>query len=318
MYIVALDIGGTKTIAAILNEKGEILAQEIFTTVLSGYEEQLELCAKAMKRLIGRIGMIAEDFEGLGVSLPGMVDNREGMLIYAPYAKWENVPVAEILKEKLSISNIFCENDVNACAIGELKFGLGKKYSDFVWITISTGVGGAIVSDFRLIRGAHGFAGELGHLKVEYEKLARCPCGQFGCLEAHGSGTALTRQTMLRVKESPVFAKALKKRGFKPDGAGCAALAKEGNKDAMEILNQMGTYLGRGISYCINVLDTQIVVIGGGVAASLNLLLPSIRASIRQNTFMRMQNIEIIETPLGYKAALLGAASLVLTQKRKN
>jgi len=123
---------------------------------------------------------------------------------------------------------------------------------------------------------------------------------------------------VLRVKESSAFAKALKGRGLKPDGAGCAALAKEGNKDAMEILTQMGTYLGRGVSYCINVLDTQIVVIGGGVAASLNLLLPSIRASIRQNTFMRMQNIEIIETPLGYEAALLGAASLVLTHKPNN
>ena len=92
-----------------------------------------------MKRLFDRTDLTAEDVEGLGVSLPGIVDNKEGILIYAPYEKWENVPVAEILCEKLGITKIFCENDVNACAIGELRFGLGKKYSDFVWMTVSTG-----------------------------------------------------------------------------------------------------------------------------------------------------------------------------------
>ena len=128
----------------------------------------------------------------------------------------------------------------------------------------------------------------------------------------------LTRQTGLKAKESPDFAKSVKYRGLKPDGAGCAALAKEGNNDAMGFLTRIVAYLGRGISYCINVLDVQIVVIGGGVTASLDLLLPSIYASIRQNTFVRMQNIQLIETPLGYEAALLGAASLVLVHLKNN
>lgn len=314
MYIAALDIGGTKTIAAVLDDKGVILAQENFPSVVSGHEKHLELCVQSMKRLMRQLELNSEDFVGLGVSLPGIVDYEGGILIYAPYANWKNIAVAEFLAKNLGILKVQCENDVNACAIGEQRFGLGRKYTDFIWMTVSTGVGGAVVEGSKLVRGGHGFAGELGHLKVEYKKPAHCPCGQYGCLEAHGSGTALIRETRKRRLESPAFSLALEEMGLKPDGAGCAALAKVGNTDALEIMNQIGTYLGRGISYCINILDTQAIVIGGGVAASLDLLLPSIRVSIQQNTFERLQAIDIVKTPLGYEAALLGAAALVLEQ----
>lgn len=312
MYIAALDIGGTKTIAAVLDEKGTILIQENFPSVVVSYEAHLELCVQVMMRLMQQMMLSAEDFIGLGVSLPGIVDREKGVLIYAPYAKWENIAVSEFLTEKLGILKVKCENDVNACAIGEQRFGLGNKYTDFIWMTVSTGVGGAVVEDSRLVRGGHGYAGEFGHLKVEYKKPACCSCGQYGCLEAHGSGTALIREARKRKQDSAVFARALEEMGLKPDGAGCAALAKKGNTDALEIMDQIGTYLGRGISYCINILDAQAVVIGGGVAASFDLLLPSIRSSISQNTYKNMQDIDIVKTPLGYEAALLGAAALVL------
>lgn len=312
MYIAALDIGGTKTIAAVLNEKGEILAQENFPSLVSSYEAHLELCVDAMERQMEKAGVTADELEGLGVSLPGIVDSEKGVLIYAPYANWENIPVAEYLSGRLGIKKVHCENDVNACATGELRFGLGSRYSDFIWMTVSTGVGGAVVEHAKLVRGGHGFAGELGHLKVEYAHPAHCPCGQDGCLEAHGSGTALIRETKRMAERSAEFAKALADLGKKADGAGCAALANAGNAEALQIMEQIGMYLGRGISYCINILDVQAVVIGGGVAASLELLLPAIRASIRKNAFQRMQNIDIVRTPLGYEAALMGAAALVL------
>lgn len=314
MYIAALDIGGTKTIAAVLDEKGTVLAQENFPSVVASYENHLELCVQSMKRLMRQMELKAEDFIGLGVSLPGIVDNEKGVLIYAPYANWKNVQVGEYLVKNLGISKVRCENDVNACAIGEQRFGIGTKYTDFVWMTVSTGVGGAVVEGSKLVRGGHGFAGELGHLKVEYKAPAHCPCGQYGCLEAHGSGTALTRETRKRSLTSPAFAKALAEMGLQTDAAGCAELAKAGNTDALEIMDQIGTYLGRGISYCINILNTQAIVIGGGVAASLELLLPSIRVSVQQNAYKQMQDIDIIKTPLGYEAALLGAAALVLEQ----
>lgn len=314
MYIAALDIGGTKTIAAILDERGAIQAKETFTSIVADYEAHLERCVEVMEKLMQQMGIAADELAGLGVSLPGIVDNQKGVLIYAPYANWENISVARHLSSKLGIQVVCCENDVNACAIGEQRFGLGSRYTDFIWMTVSTGVGGAIVEEGKLVRGGHGFAGELGHLKVEYENPLYCPCGQYGCLEAHGSGTALIRETKTRVKNSRVFAEALREIEAEPDGAGCAALAKKGNTEAQDIMNQIGMYLGRGIAYCVNILNTQAVVIGGGVATSLDLLMPSIQKSVQQNAFQRMQDIEIIKTPLGYEAALLGAAALVLKE----
>ena len=119
MYIAALDIGGTKTIVAILDENGGILIQESFPSIVARYETHLELCVQAMKRLMHRTELQAEDFTGLGVSLPGIVDNEKGILLYAPYANWENVEVAGYLSKNLGISRVRCENDVNACAIGK-------------------------------------------------------------------------------------------------------------------------------------------------------------------------------------------------------
>lgn len=317
MYIAALDIGGTKTIAAVLNEKGKIIVKEQFSSVITNYETHLELCTQALNRLMQQMGIKADDLEGLGISLPGIVDRDRGILIYAPYANWENIAVAEYLREKLGIKKIRCENDVNACAVGENYFGMGKQYTDFIWMTVSTGVGGAVVENSKLILGGHGFAGEFGHLKVEYKNPAHCPCGQYGCLEAHGSGTALIRETRKRKQDSPAFAKALEERNLSVDGAGCAALAKDGNFEALEIMDQIGKYLGRGISYCLNILNPQAVVIGGGVAESLDLLLPSMNREIRRNTYQRMQDIDIVKTPLGYEAALLGAEALILEQAGK-
>lgn len=310
MIYAALDIGGTKTIAALADETGSILAQKKFTSYIASSQIHLDLCVDALRELMQERGVQTKDIHGLGISLPGIVDSDRGILLYAPYAKWENVPVADYLREKLGIEKIRCDNDVNACAIGELKFGLGKKYTDFVWMTVSTGVGGASVSGGTLVRGADGFAGELGHLKVEYDHPAHCPCGQEGCLEAHGSGTALNRLTAEAAQADGAFAAALAQAGMKADGAGCAALAQAGNPRALAIFAEIGTYLGRGMAYCINVLNPQAVVVGGGVSASLELLRPAITAALKANAFHKMQDIDVVCTPLGYEAALIGAAAL--------
>ena len=318
MLYGALDIGGTKTIAALIDEDGRIAAQERFPSHTQNSLQHLELCIEAMERLLDAAGISPATLPGIGVTLPGIVDVREGVLIRAPFARWENLPVAAILSEKLGTAHIVCENDVNACALGELRFGLGRKYIDFVWMTVSTGVGGDCVSDGKLIRGARGFAGELGHLKVEYEHPALCPCGQRGCLEAHGSGTALNRLISCQAEQDGAFAAAFAEKNMPVNAVSCAQLAKAGHLTAQLMFDRNGMYLGRGMAYCINILNPQAVIVGGGVAASLDLMMDSIRREIRANVFSSMQDVEVLATPLGYEAALLGAAALVIDQKRSN
>lgn len=312
MYFAAFDIGGTKTIVAIIKENREIIAKRQFPSYVQSSKMHLDLCIEAFREELKEQGLTCEQIAGIGVTLPGVVDNEHGVLLYAPFANWKDVHVAEYLTEQLGIANVRCENDVNACAIGELKFGLGEKYTDFIWMTVSTGVGGAVVSGGKLNRGADGFAGELGHLKVEYDHPEQCPCGQWGCLEAHGSGTALNRMMKETAEKNPEFAAKLEEKGLRKDGAGCAALASEGNEEAQKIFDTIGMYLGRGMSYCINVLNPQAIVVGGGVAASLDRIRPAMQEVIEKQAFGKMNKVDIVSTPLGYEAALFGAAALVI------
>ena len=309
MLVGAFDVGGTKTIIALANADGTVLHKRQFPTDTQDCLRHLEYCCEVFLQLLAENGSKIEDVEGVGVNLPGLVDRKKGILIKAVYAGWNNVPVGHFLQEKLNIQRVFCENDVNSCAIGELRFGLGNEYASFGWMTVSTGVGGAVVNDRRLIRGAHGNAGEVGHLKVEYDHPKTCPCGEKGCLEAHGSGTALNRLIEDKMRSDPEFRLAFD-NGMKPDGASCAALAKAGNQTAREIFEDLGRYLGRGIAHYVNLLDPEAVIIGGGVAASLKLMMPGIREALESDVFSPMRNVKILPTALGYEAALLGAIAL--------
>ena len=309
MLVGAFDIGGTKTIVALAVSDGTILHKKQFPTDTRDCFSHLEYCCDVFFQLLAENGSQIEQIEGIGVNLPGLVDRKQGILIKAVYAGWNNIPVGPFLQKKLNVSNIICENDVNSCAMGEILFGLGREYASFGWMTVSTGVGGAVVCDRKLIRGAHGNAGEIGHLKVEYANPKTCPCGEKGCLEAQGSGTALNRLIEERILSDKDFQTAFGS-GVKPDGASCAALAHAGNRTACEVFESLGRYLGRGIAHYVNLLDPEAVIIGGGVAASLDLLMPGIQASLESDVFSPMRNVKILPTALGYEAALKGAIAL--------
>lgn len=312
MFVGAFDIGGTKTIIALADETGKVYEKLQFPTDTSDCLKHLDQCCEIFQGFLENRGIVPGQISGIGVNLPGPVDCKKGILIRAVYAGWNNVPVKEQLSRNLGIDRIVCENDVNSCAIGELKFGLGKQFGSFGWMTVSTGVGGAVVCDGKLLRGAHGYAGEFGHIKVEYASPRLCPCGEYGCLEAHGSGTALNRLIEEQVRKDPAFGAAFEALREVPSGASCAKLAKSGNETAQAIFRQVGEYLGRGIACYANILDPDAVIIGGGVSASLDLLMPGIRNSLEQYTFAQMKDVKILPTALGYEAALMGAIAIAL------
>jgi len=312
MYVGAFDIGGTKTIIALADETGRVYEKKQFSTDTRDCRTHIEKCCDLFREFLHRQGLDASRIGGIGVNLPGPVDREKGVLIRAVYAGWNNVPAKEWISEMLGIEHIVCENDVNSCAMGELKFGLGKQYGSFGWMTVSTGVGGAVVCGGKLIRGAHGYAGEFGHIKVEYDNPNTCPCGESGCLEAHGSGTALNRLIARQVQTDPAFRAAFETLGETPSGASCAKLAKGGNETALALFHQTGRYLGRGIACYTNILDPDAVFIGGGVSASLDLLMPGIRSAVEEYTFAQMSDVAILPTALGYEAALMGAIAITL------
>lgn len=306
----ALDIGGTKTIAGLVTAQGQILCSEQFATDRTDCRRHLHTCEKVLNQLLARH---AGALRGLGVTLPGIVDGSHNCLVHSAYPAWNGQPVTQMLGEVYPDIPIVAENDVNACALAELRFGYGDRYSDFLWVTVSTGIGGAVVCSGKLIAGGAGFAGEIGHIKVEFNHPLSCPsCGGYGCLEAHASGTALNTLFRQAAAQYPQLREKLARLGAGQDGKGCAVLAQQQDSYALRCFEVIGKYLGRGLAAGINLLNPQGVILGGGVAKSLPFMYNSIQTELRQCVHPDMLPVDVVETKLGYQAAFLGAAALVM------
>jgi len=318
MIIGAIDIGGTKTMVGAADEYGKILALHKFETETADVYSHFKRCGTELRDCLTELGAFPGSVSGVGITLPGMVDKTHEKLDNAVFSGWKDVRVREFFQKFLGLDAVFIDNDVNACAMAEIAFGLGRKYKDFIWATVSTGVGGAIVSEGRLLEGCLNFAGELGHVKVEYERPMLCPCGQYGCLEAHGSGSAITRETLRRVSENPGFAALFKEQKLNADAVGCSILAYAGVPEAIEIYRLAGMYLGRGFACAINLLNPQAVIIGGGVADSFGLIEPAMRETISSCAAPPLAGVDVVKTGLGYNAAFLGAAALALAKANES
>jgi len=297
MFIGAIDGGGTKVLTAVMTETGEVLARRQASVPTSEPAAYFTRCAELLSECAAEVGVRLEGLAGVGVSLPAMTDGRDRVL-GSPSAGWGAFNVRPLLVPALGVGTgrVFIENDVNACALAELRFAHGG--DNFVWMTVSTGIGGAVVADGRLVRGAGFCAGEIGHVKVEFEKPRLCGCGGSGCLEAHASGTAIGRLAC--------------EAGLESDAKRCAELAARGNAAAGAVLVLAGRYMGRALAMAANVLNPERVYIGGGVAHALGLLLPSLREEFERGALPQCRNVVIEQTRLGYHAALFGAAAVCL------
>lgn len=314
--IGSVDIGGTKTIVAITNRKGEILKRKTFATILSECNATFDLCCRYLKEFLEEDSLTTNDLYGIGINVPGMYDAEKEVLIKAPFASWENIKVKEYFQRKLVYEEIYVENDVKNCALGEKYFGHGKKYQNYIWITVSTGIGGAIVQNGQVIRGNNNLAGEIGHVKIEYTNPQKCTCGERGCLEAYASGTAIAKTVREKIKRNAGFGLEFEKRGLEKDAKGCAVLAEIGIEEARCIYEKMGDYLARGIAVAINLLNPQVVILGGGVAKSIDLLLPLVNRNIHNYLVEGLAKTPIMQTALGYEAALLGTTALVIEKRQ--
>ena len=299
-YILSVDIGGSKLLVGIVDgQTGTVMAKEKY--VFGKTYTQKELF-DAVFRLCD--GMMQYDPGAIGVSIPGLADADKGMWVYAPFSGLKDIPVARIFQNRYSLP-VFVENDVNICALGEQMYVACKNDSDFLWVTVSNGIGGALVLNHTLYEGAGSHAGEIGHFIVEEPSVHRCGCGHYGCLEAVASGNAVAKRYH-----------ALTGHDRKADEI--AELAREGDTAAMEIYRSVGTFLGKGISYCVNILNLKKVILGGGVVKSMALFEPALKESLGQYVFQGANpDVTVESSPLGYEAALIGCAALCKMKAEK-
>lgn len=313
--VVGIDIGGTKTLIGLVDSHGKIIAKKQFPTdIYSKPEEHLISCVNVSQGLLTENNITENLVIGIGINVPGLADSNKGILIHAPYAQWKNIKVREIVQLYWPNKPIQIANDVNACAIGELLFGKANNLNDFLWITVSTGIGGGIIVNRQLVEGDTFIAGEIGHFVVDWDNGFPCSCGNRGCLEAYSSGTAIAKQAAMLIKCGQVedLSDYINRRNLSISAETVAKAAYEGIESAIRIYQKAGNHLGRALSYAINLLNPSAIIIGGGVSQSFRLLEPSIKEVIVQSVIgEENKTIPIIPTGMGYEAGLIGAASLV-------
>jgi glucokinase len=305
-----VDVGGTKIAAGVVDDTGRILRKVRVSTPATTAEAVEEGVIEAVLRLTAEGPPVA----AVGLAVAGFVDEKRATLRFAPNLPMVERPLRDIVERRVDLP-VVVENDANAAAWGEHRFGGGRGGQDVVLITVGTGLGGGIVIGGSLFRGAFGSAGEFGHVRMVPDGLP-CGCGKYGCWEQYTSGTALLRLTHALVRDDPdAGARMLELAGGEADeitGSMVTQAAMEGDPAAAGLLAEIGHWLGQGVADLADVLDPAVVVVGGGVSEAGDLLLdPARRAYLAALTAApHRPHLRMRVAELGNDAGLIGAADL--------
>lgn len=306
---IGIDVGGTKTAAVRISADGKVLDDWRAPTPAKDPGATLETIVEAAGH------MLTSDVSAIGVSAAGLVDSDEGSVLYAPNLAWQNQPLAGRVQEAFGLP-VAVENDATSGAWAEYVLGAGRGYRDMLFAAVGTGLGGGIVLGGVLMRGSHGLAGEIGHFVVDPDGEI-CACGVRGCLETVTSGTAISKAGRRATRNHP-HSKLRELAKGDPDavtGPMVSDAAREGDPCARGILVEAGHRLGQGLAGFVNVLDPEVVVIGGGVAESAgDLLMDPVRAAFIRTVegFGQRPEIPIVLAQLGNDAGAIGAAMIAL------
>jgi len=315
-YVIGIDIGGTNLRGAVVDPKGKILKRYSLSSEANVGIDNL------INNLIDLINNLRADFKitGIGIGIPGILDSKKGIITQAPNIKnAANYPIKNALQNKIKPTlPILIENDANCAALGEYRFGAGKNLNTLIMITLGTGVGGGIILNGEIWNGAHGMGGEIGHIKI-YPDGNKCNCGNRGCLESYSSLVGIKNMIKNGVKENKINKKLLQKiKSTKQDKLPELFYeeAKSGNSFSKRLWEEFGKALGIGISSLTNLLNVEIVVIGGGIANAWQMFIPSTKKAVKENTLIGpYQKLKISKSKLKNDAGILGAASLILPEK---
>jgi glucokinase len=310
MNAIGVDVGGTKIAAGVVSPEGELLSEVRYPTE-NVRERLLSTIAEA-------IAEVERGYEvgGVCLAVPGFILARENKVLSAANLQAiEGIPLKEELDNRAGLE-VTVENDANAAAWGEFRFGAAAdRDDDMVLVTVGTGIGGGIIIDGALMRGAHGIAAEIGHMRLVPDGR-RCPCGNRGCWERYAAGSALIRDAKALIELRSPMAERLDAlcQGdvSKLQGRHVTEAAAEGDQASIELIAELGRYLGEGLAQLVAVLDPGVLVIGGGVSEAGELLLePARRAFFSHLTGRtRRPEPEIRAATLGNDAGIVGAADL--------
>jgi len=289
--IIGIDLGGTKIAGVLTTPSGKIIMDvQIPTEAQKGKKQVIANIKKAVRMLIHSH---KAKVSAIGIGAPGPILYEKGIVIEAPNLPgWKKVHLKNILEKEFKLP-IFVDNDANCAALAEARFGAGKSAKHFIYMTVSTGIGGGIIIDNKLYRGAIGSAGEFGHMKIA-DSSPKCGCGNYGCLEALASGSALKKMTGM-------------------NAISVELAARQGEKKARQAIRELAHYLAIGIANLINAFNPEMVIIGGGLSNMRELIVSPVKKEFKKYALsLPAKSVRIVRAKLGTKAGVLGAAALCL------
>jgi glucokinase len=313
--VIGIDLGGTKISTALVDSDGKIIAQDYRETLAAeGPDTVIERMLDAARDVIANAGASPSQVAAVGIGAPGPLDIKAGIVISPPNLPgWDRIPLKQIIEDGLGIT-AFLENDANAAALGEHRFGAGRGAEHVIYVTVSTGIGGGLILDGKLYHGANGMAGEIGHMTIIPDG-PRCNCGNYGCVESLASGTAIARQARKRVIYGVPTLIADLAQGD-PDlitAKMVTEAATQGDTEAQEIIAEAMEHLGIAMASLVNAFNPQIIVIGGGLTHIGEQLFEPVRRVVAQRAFSAAAEVvQVVPAELGDDVGVLGAAAVAL------
>jgi glucokinase len=314
-YVLGVDVGGTKLATVLATRQGEIVHKvRLPTEADKGPEFGVARVIAMIRQNLTETGTAPEDVIGIGVACGSPMDAERGIILGPPNLQtWNPVPIKERLEAEFGLYTQL-ENDANAGALAEWLFGAGLGKRDIVYMTMGTGIGGGLILDGRLYRGANGNAGEVGHMRVVPEGGALCGCGKRGCLEAFCSGPSIARRTqeaLAGVSGSPMVALAGSIGAV--TAAHLFAAARQGDALALRIVDETAHYMGVGLANIIQALNPEVIILGTIATAQGDFFLDRVRRVVRAEAWPQMSAVvEILPSPLGDQVGDYAAFSIVL------
>ena len=311
MHAIGVDIGGTKIAAGVVDEDGQILAQ----TRRATEPDDASSIDRAVADVYAELSA-SYDVHAIGVAAAGFVNSARSTVLFAPNIAWRDYPLRERVTALIEDDvRVVVENDANAAGWAEFRFGAGRDVDDMLMLTVGTGLGGAVIVGGTLVRGAWGVAAEVGHMRV-VPGGHYCGCGHEGCWEQYASGSALVRDAQAAIVVDPERgATLLEMAGGDPlslNGPQITEAAQAGDQLAVDLLAQLGRWIGEGSASVAALLDPALVVVGGGVGAAGDLLLGPAREAFADQLSARgyRPEAEIMLASMGNEAGIVGAADL--------
>ena len=308
-YAFGVDIGGTTIKMGFFETDGKLLDKwEIKTDTTNGGENILSDIAKSIDNKLAQEGISKSDVQGIGVGVPGPV-NSKGVVLKCVNLGWGVFNVEEALSNLTGLM-VKAGNDANVAALGEMWQGAGKGSEDMIMVTLGTGVGGGIIVDGKVIAGANGAGGEIGHITVNEDEIEACNCGQYGCLEQYASATGIVRMAKRKLAKTDAQTSLTS-----VDELSAKAIfdeAKSGDAVAVELVEELGKILGGALSNIAVVTNPEVIVIGGGVSKAGQILIDTIQKHFTESVFHACKETRFVLAGLGNDAGMYGCVKMLL------